>query len=328
MIDRVRPCKDTFTVGGLIRKNNGQDEILELGYSDLAGTEGSSRILIAFNVNKSENYKQHSHRVVLNLKEVRSENLANPCTLDVFAVSSDWIEGTGHISDDPHTTDGTCRYEEPEMGQYVGSVSFTPEDSSLDFSLDVTGFVDSSEKDQISFLIKLSDEDSAESLGTRVMYYGVNTHTCSWPYLDFEVDDSFQESKLPIIDSSPFRLTVFNLPTECRKGETIRVDVNPVPVYPIRQFTTSSLYRVQCRVPESLSYSLVDEYTGECVLDSGLGTRVSSDNSGSFIMLQTDMLEPERYYRLVFVLGEQEKTKYQLVQNRHTFRVARSWKVR
>lgn len=332
MIVRVKPYKDTFTVGGLVKKNNGQDEILELGYSDLVGTEGSSRILLTFSTRVPDNYNQHAHRVLLNLKEVRSENITDPCTIHIYSISSDWLEGTGHISDDPDTQDGVSRKLEPKPEDLVGSVTFTSEDLTLDLKVDITDIFDSQKSnDFVSFLLKLSDESLAESNHTRIMYYSKNTHTCSWPYLDFEIEDSVQESELEEVPRVPFRLITQGLRKNCNKGDRFRVDVNVVPVFPSRQFTTGSLYRTHYKVPEGTTYGIVDEYTGEVVVsaENNLGTIVSSDNSGSFIMLYTDMLEPERYYRLVFSLTTRERCKHCLYEDvRRTFRVGRLWKTR
>ena len=281
MIIRVKPIKDAFTFGGLVKKNSGLDEILELGHSDLLGTEGSSRIFMSFSVKKPADWNEVEHRATLNLFEVRSENVPNPCEIEIYTFKSDWTEGLGHISDVPDTEKGLSRRTEPEGLELLGKVVFTKADDCLDLKIDITRLIDEQDS-TINLMLKLADESIADSLGTRIMYYSSDTHTCSWPYIDLEYDDSVQNSELE-------------------------------------------------EVPEGTTYGIVDEYTGEAVVsaENNLGTIVSSDNSGSFIMLQTDMLEPERYYRLVFSLATRESCKHCLYEDvRRTFRVGRLWKTR
>ena len=330
MIIRVKPIKDAFTFGGLVKKNSGLDEILELGHSDLLGTEGSSRIFMSFSVKKPADWNEVEHRATLNLFEVRSENVPNPCEIEIYTFKSDWTEGLGHISDVPDTEKGLSRRTEPEGLELLGKVVFTKADDCLDLKIDITRLIDEQDS-TINLMLKLADESIADSLGTRIMYYGSDTHTCSWPYIDLEYDDSVQNSELEEVPGVPFRLVTQGLRKNCNKGDRFRVDVNVAPVFPSRQFTTSSLYRTRYRVPEGTTYGIVDEYTGEAVVsaENNLGTIVSSDNSGSFIMLQTDMLEPERYYRLVFSLATRESCKHCLYEDvRRTFRVGRLWKTR
>lgn len=325
MIVRVKASKDAFTFGNLV-KNTGLDEILEIGHSDLQGAEGSSKAFLSFVMNKPDQYEVCKHKVTLNLKEVRSENLTNPCILDVYAVDSDWSEGVGQISDEPHTTGSITCKEEPSNVKFVNSVIFTPESRNLDIRLDVTDLVDNVQSGtEVTFMIRLADESLADDRNMRLMYYGKDTHTCSWPYLDFELEDSVQDSDLETVSESSIKLVVKNLHTAYSKGARCRVNVNALPVYPVRQFTTSSIYRKNYRVPEGLTYGIKDEYTGEIILEAknNLGTVVSSDNSGSFFILDTEMLEPERYYRLDFSLPENEVLVHSVEYGRYTFRINR-----
>lgn len=327
MIIRVKPYKDAFTFGGLVKKNTGLDEILEIGHSDLQGAEGSSRAFLSFRLPLLSTYRKVAHRVILNLKEVHSENLTSPCILKVYKVSDDWLEGTGHISDDPNIEDGINRETEPAESTFIGDIEFTPENDVLDIKLDITKLVDSLLfQDTVSLMIRFADEELADSVGSRIMYYSKDTHTCSWPYLDFEIDDSLQDSKdLEEVQKGSIRLIVQNLQTRYRKGEQYRINVNAIPAYPIRQFSTSSIYRKNYRVPTGLTYGIVDEYTRETIIEAknNLGTIISSDNSGSFFILNTNELEPERYYYLEFALPESSISKYQILDNRYTFRIDR-----
>lgn len=327
MITRVRPVKDTFTVGGLLQKNNGLDEILEIGHSDLQGAEGSSRAFLFFKFKLPQDFLKQDHRVVLNLLEVRSENLPEKFSVDICRYSRDWLEGTGHISDEPFENNGLTRDTEVEDFEILRTVEFTKEDDTLDLRVDLTDLVDTEDVD-LNLMIKLSNEDLADSQKTRVFYYGSDTHTCSWPYIDLEQDDSVTVGDLPEIESTPIRLITRGLSTNVIKGDKIRVDVVASPEYPTRVFSTSSIYKERCRVPERLSYGLVDEYTGEIIVDplSSVGTFVSSDNSGSFFILDTSMLESERYYRIVFSNARCSRS-FRVLAARNTFKVTAPWRL-
>lgn len=326
MITRVRPVKDTFTIGGLLQKNNGLDEILEIGHSDLQGAEGSSRAFLAFRFKLPQNFLRQKHRVILNVLEVRSENLPEKFSVDICRYGKDWVEGTGHISDEPFESNGLTRDTEVEDFEVLRTVEFTKEDDSLDLRVDLTDLVDTEDVD-LNLMIKLTDEDLADLQKTRVFYYGSDTHTCSWPYIDLEQDDSVNVSSLPEIESTSIRLVTRGLSANITKGDKVRVDVVASPEYPTRVFSTSSIYRERCRIPEGLAYGIVDEYTGEVIVDSSssVGTFISSDNSGSFFILDTGMLESERYYRVVFNNSRCSRS-FRILATRNTFKVTAPWR--
>lgn len=326
MITRVRPIKDTFTIGGLLQKNNGLDEILEIGHSDLQGAEGSSRAFLAFRFKLPENFLNQKHRVVLNVLEVRSENLPEKFSVDICRYNKDWVEGTGHISDEPFEQNGLVRGTEVEDFEVLRTVEFTKEDDSLDLRVDLTDLIETEDVD-LNLMIKLTNEDLADSQKTRVFYYSSDTHTCSWPYIDLEQDDSLNVGDLPEIESTSIRLVAKGLGVNVTKGDKVRVDVVASPEYPTRAFSTSSIYKERCRVPEGLKYGIVDEYTGEVVVEplNNVGTFVSSDDSGSFFILDTSMLESERYYRIVFS-GSNCKHSFRILTTRNTFKVTAPWR--
>lgn len=326
MITRIRPIKDTFTIGGLLQKNNGLDEILEIGHSDLQGAEGSSRAFLAFRFKLPQNFLNQKHRVVLNVLEVRSENLPEKFSVDICRYVKDWTEGTGHISDEPFENNGLTRDTEVEDFEVLRTVEFTKEDDNLDLRVDLTDLIDTEDVD-LNLMIKLTDEDLADSQKTRVFYYSSDTHTCSWPYIDLEQDDSINTGNLPEIESTSIRLVTRGLGTNITKGDRVRVDVVASPEYPTRVFSTSSIYKERCRIPEGLTYGIVDEYTGEVIIDpsSSVGTFISSDNSGSFFILDTGMLESERYYRIVFNNARCNRS-LRVLATRNTFKVTAPWR--
>jgi hypothetical protein len=70
--------------------------------------------------------------------------------------------------------------------------------------------------------------------------------------------------------------------------------------YPVRVFTTSSLYTVNKALPAQSYWAIRDLKTEEMVIDFDDNyTKISCDANGSYFFLYTGGLEVERYYKVL-----------------------------
>ena len=167
-------------------------------------------------------------------------------------------------------------------------------------------------------LLKLQNEDTE----TRLTYFSSNTHTVYRPYLEFIVDDSSRESELPVLESS-INMSVKDLKEFYRFGDKIRLDLGVHPKYPKRTFSTSSLYLDSYILPEESYWGIKDEYTEEMVVEFNPGTKLSAGKEGNFFNLDTELLEPERYYRLLVQVNNDKRETF-TIDNKIIFKITRN----
>lgn len=345
-IKRIKPIQDTFIVENASNASFGSDEILELGHCLRYDATGCSRILMEFMVNEVEALLGCSTlvRATLNLKYAYAENLPPVWGLDVTEISSEWAEGKGHVYDIPGSTDGASWNRPKGMSKeeyWDGGLLldeeciwkheyFTGYQQDKDICIDVTEWVYSwlshRENKGLGFLIKLTNEELAEKDKTRICFYGSETHTIFSPYLELicddtviDVDESTEEETLP---TSKILVGVNNLKESYYIGEKVRIDLSVRPEYPVRVFSTSSLYADSKKYLPNLLWGIRDEYTNEMsVRFDPFGTRCSYDTQGNYFILDTDLLEPERYYRLLFEV-ERDGAR-QVYDSKNIFRVTK-----
>lgn len=204
---------------------------------------------------------------------------------------------------------------------------FTGYQKNRDLCLDVTEWVYNwilGQGEGLGFLIKMTNEQIMEDRKARLCFYSSETHTINYPYLEIVYDDSKRPDCVESYDDvSKLVVSPRNLKEHYYTGEKVRIDLTVRPEFPVRTFTTSSIYRDQgMALPEGCLWGLRDEYTGEMwVPFTDFGTTISYDKNNYFV-LDTDLLEPERYYRLLFEL-EKDEDRRRVYDTGRVFRVTR-----
>lgn len=354
-VKRLKPIQDTFIVPSTHAASFGGDEILELGFCRRPGSTGASRILMEFMVNEAEALLE-GHSLVsatLNLKYAHGENLPSVYGIDVTQIHSEWTEGEGHIWDMPGFVDGASWtfpkgvYSEDRWNggtvdgqEYpIKSTYYTGYQKNRDIRLDVTewvyGWLTNPDEQGLGFLIGLSNEKLAMDRQFRLCFYSSETHTVYAPYLELIYDDSVRDLSgcccdchpapvIPVADVSKSIINVKNLKESYYLGDKVRIDLSVCPEYPKRVFTTSSLYADTQECLLSTYWGIRDEYTGEMwVPFDDVGTRLSYDDRGNFFILDTDLLEPERFYRLLFEVDMGNGVR-KIYDSKNIFRVTRN----
>jgi hypothetical protein len=114
-------------------------------------------------------------------------------------------------------------------------------------------------------------------------------------------DDSSYTGSLSEISNSDFVVTIGNNQGIYKiQTEKVKFRINARDKYPVRVFTTSSLYTTNKRLSQSTYWAIQDLKTTDMVVDFDTNfTKVSYDQNGSFASLYLNGLEPERYYKLL-----------------------------
>lgn len=268
-----------------------------------------------------------SWKVGLKLYLANADNLSTTYSLEVRQVSQSWDMGTGQFADNPETRNGVCWYSTSSYstptsswatnasqyfmtpgggsftGSYYGTQSFDYK-ASKDPNIDVTSIVNSwfSGSANNGFLVKLPtniESNSNSYLG--LSFFSVDTHTIYPPTLEMKWDDSIFTGSLSTVTDSDFVVTIANNQgTYLSKTGLVKFRISARDKYPARAFTTSSIYTVNKRLPQTSYWALQDMKTTDMVIDfDDQYTKVSSDSNGSYFNLYMNGLEPERYYKLL-----------------------------
>lgn len=218
---------------------------------------------------------------------------------------------------------------------YSGSVNleFTQSNtikSTYDIDINVTNAVKLWNTGSIvnnGFILKLSSSLEFNTTSSiRLKYFGSDTNTIYPPYLEFKWDDtSFSTGSLSILNNSLSTIKINN-----NKGEYVdtgkqRFRIAAQPKYPVRTFTTSSVYLTNYALPTSSYWGIRDENTEEMIVDFDTNfTKISCDSTGPYFDVYMDGLQPERYYRILLKTTLDGSTTVVDDSNNNIFKVVRN----
>ena len=282
-------------------------------------------------------------------------------TVYAYPVSGAWDNGVGKFGDNPTNKSGvswkyrqsaetspwvlgsyvqytTGSYDNPLTGGgnwYTASAGFNMEftqshniRSTHDVNINVTKAVQLIGSNTLvndGFILKLSDDiEYNMSSSIRLKYYGGDTNTIYPPFLEFKWDDSvYSTGSLSVLSNSISTIGVTNNKGKYPDVGKQRFRVSAKPKYPVRSFTTSSVYLKNYALPSASYWGLRDENTEEMVVDFDTQfTKVSCDPTGPFFDVYMDGLQPERYYRILVKTTLDGSTT--VVDDKNIFKVVRN----
>lgn len=280
-------------------------------------------------------YNLSSSNNLYNLKLMTTEVVNRPTnyTLQVNKVFDTWTPGIGKFDYVPYISEGaswkyttglnaattwstsnvntTRSFVNNEGGGnwYTGSKcsqSFSGYETS-DTNINVTNIFHpdiSTNTSSLTVIVKRDDSEEYTTADTGVLqFYSIDTHTIYLPKLKVSyIDSIYQTGSSAIISSSAMPIVYFtNLKEEYNVNEIPYLYLNVRPKYPPKTFATSSNYSFPKYVlPQSASYSVYDVQTRECVIDSDWAyTAISSNGTQNYFRFCMNVLQPERYYKLV-----------------------------
>ena len=156
--------------------------------------------------------------------------------------------------------------------------------------------------DNNGFILKFHEDiefDASNSV--RHKFYSANTNTIYPPTLDIKWDDSsYLTGSLDVLGTDIAEIDITNNKGEYPDIGKQRFRLLARPKFPVRTFSTSSVYKTNYALPQETYWGLRDEFTEEMIIpfDEEF-TKVSCDNKGSFFDVYMDGLQPERYYRVL-----------------------------
>jgi len=181
--------------------------------------------------------------------------------------------------------------------------------------------------DNNGFILKLPNNLEYNTTSSiRLKYFSADTNTIYPPYLDFKWDDSsYSTGSLSILNNSISTIKISN-----NKGEYVdtgkqRFRITAQPKYPVRIFTTSSVYLTNYALPSASYWGIRDENTEEMIVDFDTQfTKISCDSNGGFFDVYMDGLQPERYYRILLKTVLDGSTTVVNDSNNNIFKVVRN----
>lgn len=180
-----------------------------------------------------------------------------------------------------------------------------PINSTYDIDINVTNAVklwNSGSIGNNGFILKLSSSLEFNTTSSiRLKYFGGDTNTIYPPYLEFKWDDSsYNVGSLSTLNNSIATVKINNNRGEYANVGKQRFRVTAQPKYPVRTFSTSSIYLTNYALPTASYWGLKDENTEEMIIDFDTQfTKISCDSNGGYFDVYMDGLQPERYYRIL-----------------------------
>jgi hypothetical protein len=256
-------------------------------------------------------------------------NLPDTYSLECYSVSQSWEQGTGRFLYDPYDkenatwvnrdntnkwltasffTNTTASFQQQNPGggtwwfTYVGSQTFEI-NQTKDTNIDVTNVIsDYNFIENDGLLIKMGgDNEFNISSSFSLKYFSRDTHTIYLPQLEIKWDDSiYNTGSLSVLTNENIAITLGNNIGKYNKNDVYRFRVNARDIYPVRQFTTVSVYTLNKALPSSSYWALQDLNTGEYVIDFDYNcTKISCDSDGNYFDMYMAGLQPERYYKIL-----------------------------
>ena len=355
MIYRITSSMDATVYEDNLDQNTGLDEIIEVRHYEKDGLFYASRILSKFDLtNISASIVDGtitSPEFYLNLYTTDANEIPLEYSLYTYIVSQSW-----KFSYSPDVTDGVSwGYTDSVSGSrwptgswatgttgslsgggtwYTGSVSsqsFSYQKS--DVKMNVTSIVNewlSGSYDNNGFIIKRSEDEEigSASFGS-IKFFSKDTHTIYQPTLEVRWDDSayVTTSLSPVISGNTLiddvNITMRRMRAKYHLDSKPRFRLNPRELYPTKSFATSSAAMTIKYLPTSSYYSVIDINGGlELIPFDTDNTKLSCDSNGNYFNLWMDQFEPERYYRILFKVIDDEGYE-RIFENRYRFEVVK-----
>jgi hypothetical protein len=323
--------------------NTGMDEIIEITKELYSGNYYNSRILMQFNTNDiidiiDNKISGSGFSASLELLSTEHQELGFEQTLTVYPLSESWQNGLGKYSNSPPTEEGASwLYREPSIswgqtgGSYLTGSEYESSQSfsysfDLDTSIDVTKHIKLWYSGSISnnglIVKRLDNQETGSILYGSLKYFSKETYTVYPPRIKFEWDNSsYNTGSLVVLNSGSFITQLKDTPQTLIYGGSQRYRLYVRPKYPTRTFQTSSLVSSNHALPSSSYYSLVDYKTGDILISFSNNSKLSCDSLGMYFDLDTNGFQPERYYKIVLKVTNDEGTK--LIDNDLIFKLIR-----
>lgn len=327
---RTNPTKDATIYTYHSSSNTGLDEIVELRNTYIRDGYYITRILTNFDHEEidsiiSSYVGTSSYDVRCKYYMVNAANLPLNCTFEAYALSQSWDMGTGKYLDEPVDESGVSWYNRKAGateawnvpgGDYISSskveasASYSTATYDLDFNVtDIVNEVLTGSYNDNGILIKLTGSLELSETELLLQYFSYDSTSIFTPVYEVRWQDvQYSTGSLSEVDVSSMVINTTNLPNKLEEGEILEVRLRVRPRYPVKRYTTSSMYRQNYVLPENSYYAIQELSTGEMIIPFSEYTKVSADSDGSYFTIYSNGLQPENYYTIYVKSSQQSKT--------------------
>lgn len=301
--------------------NTGLDELLEVGKTikpldqRVAYASGSTRVLIQFDVPSNQQYPT-SAVYYLNLRLANASNVNRYQKLEVYPVSSSWIEGSGYFYQTTiNTSDGVTWQSASKDESWLNSGSDYTTDVTASYTftkvpiedvrINVTDILSqvvsgSNITPWNGLLIKFPTVDELDTTNIgNIKFFSSNTHTVFAPKLEVAYfDQTFNTGSLKPIPAGDLSIIPKNLKEAYTVGEIDKIYLVVRDKFPDKRFDAVQRYRTQYYLPSSSYFRIKDSVSGVVLYDFDQYSTINCDVSGSYINLDTTALDLNRYYTI------------------------------
>ena len=315
--------KDTTIYQAYPTNNAGLDEILEIGkVVDTSLVEpsyvtASARTLIYFSLPTTASVSTGSN-YYLNLKLANADNVKRNQQLLVYQVSRSWDEGSGYFYQNVQNVNDGATWQQcatsTSWSLYGGDILTGSTSQSVtlsqyplgDLRIDVTNILRPivSQSLQSTFYglaiqFPTADEIDNNNKGN-IKVFSTQTHTIHQPTLEISWNSqAFSTGSLIAVPQSlNVKIVASNLKQVYSKGDVSKVNLVVRDEYPTKNFDSVLRYKNKHYLPTSSYYSIVDVQSNTTVIEFDDASRVNTDPTGSYIILDTSPLYKGRFYTL------------------------------
>jgi hypothetical protein len=260
-----------------------------------------------------------------------ASNLPDTYSLECYSISQSWEQGTGRFLYNPYDKENATWVNRDNTNEWLTASFFTNTTASFlnstpgggtwwfnfagsqtfginqnkDINLDVTSITNLYNNNTLlddGFLLKMGGTNEFNTSSSfSLKYFSRDTHTIYLPQLEIKWDDSiYNTGSLSVLTNENIAITLGNNIGKYNRNDVYRFRVNARDIYPVRQFTTVSVYTLNKALPSSSYWALQDLDTGEYVIDFDSScTKLSCDASGNYFDMYMAGLQPDRNYKIL-----------------------------
>lgn len=317
--------KDTTLYQAFLNNNAGLDEILEIGKvidttaettSSTAYESGSARALLYFELPTTASVPATAS-YFLNLKLANATEIKRNQEIIIYQVSRSWDEGSGFFYETTQSLQDGASWARCTSavswskagGDFLtGSTSQSVVLSSYplqDIRVDVTNilrpFVSQSVQNTfygLALQFPTVDEIDENNKGN-IKVFSTQTHTIHQPTLEivWDAQTVITGSLLPI-PSLNVKIVASNLREVYTKGDVDKITLVVRDQYPLKSFDSVLRYKNKYYLPTSSYFSVVDVQSNTTVIPFDDYSKINTDATGSYVVLDTSPLYRGRFYTL------------------------------
>ena len=314
--------KDTSLYEAYPNNNTGIDQIIEIGKlidplrvsSSTAYSTASVRALLSFDLPQATTVSANAN-YYLNLKLANATDIKRNQTLLVYPISRSWDEGSGVFYQDiQNVNDGATwtRCTSAISWSNAGGDFITNTTSAsvtmsayplLDLKIDVTSIIrpivsQSLQSTFYGLVVKFPSVDELDTMNYgNLKIFSSQTNTIFAPTLEIGWDNqTFTTGSLKPIPTLDVKITPSNLRETYTKGEVAKVLLNVRDEYPVKSFDSVLRYKNKYYLPTSSYYAITDVQSNVTIVDFGTDSKINTDATSSYIVLDTSPLYSGRFY--------------------------------